>query len=317
MITNDCRAAALSTRPVLNSTDLYAKIALNIGKRSGLNYLSKTVWFDIEDNTLRLDITLDCGQCFRWEKTGSTWRGVIFGKSISAVQSGGNIHFEVICADADNKESIRAMITDYFDLKTDYETVLAKFKQMDILRRAVEFAPGIHILRQEPWEALCSFIISQNNNIPRIKGIISRLCESYGEELPDGSFGFPASRRLAPLSAEDLSPLRSGFRAKYILDAARKISDGEINLNALYSAPLDECVTRLQTIKGVGPKVAACALLYGLHRMECFPLDVWMKRAVRELLPDGLPDELLPYAGLAQQYLFHYTRMTYGKQRVD
>lgn len=264
-------------------------------------------------NTLRLDITLDCGQCFRWEKNGDAWHGVIFGKSVTARQQGSNIHFDVVCEEGEGVSEIEVMLDDYFDLTTDYPAIFNEFSELDVLRKAIDFAPGIHILKQQPWEALCSFIISQNNNIPRIKGIISRLCESFGVRLPDGSYSFPEPGVLSNLTPDDLAPLRSGFRAKYIIDAAKRVACGEIVLDGLYSAPLEEAGKALQTILGVGPKVSDCTLLYGLHRLECFPLDVWMKRVVKELLPCGLPKHMLPYAGIAQQYLFHYMRSTYGK----
>ena len=178
------------------------------------------------------------------------------------------------------------------------------------MAEAAAFAPGIRILRQEPWEALCSFIISQNNHIPRIKGIIERLCQRLGAEIPGTAWhAFPTAERLAACSLEDLAPLRAGFRAKYLLDAARKVASGQVDLARVAAAPVEEGRRELQTIFGVGPKVAECALLYGFHKTECFPLDVWMKRAMATLLPGRRPEEFGENAGLAQQYLFHYSRM--------
>lgn len=163
-------------------------------------------------------------------------------------------------------------------------------------------------MRQEPWEALCSFIISQNNNIKRIKGIVERLCQSFGEPIADGVYNFPSYEVLARLSETDLAPLRCGFRARYIIDASRKVSSGEVNLERLKTCPIDEARQELIKITGVGAKVAECALLYGCGRIEGFPMDVWMKRAMTALFPDGLPECALPYAGIAQQYIFHYVR---------
>ena len=180
-----------------------------------------------------------------------------------------------------------------------------------VLKEACSYAPGIRILRQEPWEALCSFIISQNNNIPRIKGIIERLCGLSGQPILCGAetvYAFPTAEQLAACTPEDLVPVRAGFRAKYLLDAARRVSTGQLDLNALYTASLEDARSALMTIHGVGPKVADCVLLYGLHHTCCFPMDVWMKRAV-QLLPGISPESLGCTAGIAQQYLFHYARM--------
>ena len=179
------------------------------------------------------------------------------------------------------------------------------------LKAAAEFAGGIRILKQEPFEALCSFIISQNSNIPRIKGIIERLFLHFGEPFlyhNETRYAFPTPKKLASCTPEDLAPLRAGFRAKYLIDAAKRIASGEIDLEAVRKMPLPDAKAKLQTISGVGPKVADCALLYGLHRTECFPMDVWMKRAV-SLLPRLSPADFGENAGIAQQYLFHYVRM--------
>ena len=174
----------------------------------------------------------------------------------------------------------------------------------------MDFCGGISLLKQEPWEALCSFIISQNNNIPRIKGIISRLCEAFGDNLGNGDFSFPDAERLAKMTPEELDPLRAGFRAKYIVDAARKVASGEVPLYELKKLPLEEGLDSLMKITGVGPKVASCALLYGCGKKDAFPIDVWVKKILKELYPDGFPFEDSPYKGVAQQYLFHYRRFS-------
>ena len=167
---------------------------------------------------------------------------------------------------------------------------------------------GIRILKQEPWEALCSFIISQNNNIPRIMGIIDRLCSTYGDKNEKGEYTFPSYEKLINLTVEDLAPLRAGFRSKYILDAAQKLYNKEIDLQKIYSASMDEARNELMKIKGVGPKVAECTLLYGFGKKEAFPVDVWVKRIVSELYPEGLPECIKGNEGIAQQYLFHWRR---------
>ena len=162
-------------------------------------------------------------------------------------------------------------------------------------------------------ELLCSFIISQNNNIPRIKGIIQRLCETLGEPSEEGLFHFPSPQRLAASSLEELAPLRAGFRAKYLLSAARLVTEGKVDLQAIPEMELEKARETLMLIHGVGPKVAECALLYGFHRLEAFPMDVWMKRVMAQWFPDKTPENFGPYAGIAQQYLFHYIR-TFEKE---
>lgn len=254
--------------------------------------------------------TLDCGQAFRWRELPgegglSRWEGAAFGKYLRLEQQGDRVWF--CCPEEDLASTWRA----YFDLDEDYGAKRAALSGMSpALGEAAAFAPGIRILRQEPWEALCSFIISQNNHIPRIKGIIDRLCQLLGEPIPGTAWrAFPTAQRLAGCSLEDLAPLRAGFRAKYLLDAARKVRDGQVDLRKATQAPLEEAREELRKIFGVGPKVAECALLYGCHRTECFPLDVWMKRAMATLLPGRRPEEFGENAGLAQQYLFHYSRL--------
>lgn len=250
--------------------------------------------------------TLDCGQAFRWvERSPGEWEGAAFGKFLRLSQQGEGVLFH--CSPKDYEETWRP----YFDLDADYAAKRAALSRMGpALREAAAFAPGIRILRQEPWEALCSFIISQNNHIPRIKGILHRLCEAFGQPIGDtGWQAFPTPQRLAACDLQDLAPLRAGFRAKYLLDAAQKVASGAVDLEQVAASPVEEGRQLLQKIFGVGPKVAECALLYGFHKTECFPLDVWMKRAMATLLPGTDPRDFGENAGLAQQYLFHYSRL--------
>lgn len=242
--------------------------------------------------------TLECGQCFRWNlQPDGSYTGVAGGKKLNI--SGENLS-EVL------KDPFWRH---YFDFDLDYEAIRRGLSAADpVLAAAAEFAPGMRILNQDPWEALCSFIISQNNNIPRIKGIVARLCGQFGEEI-GGERGFPRPGVLAALSEGDLAGVRCGFRARYLIDAAQKVAAGQVDLCALRTAPLPQARETLMTIVGVGPKVADCALLYGLHRLESFPMDVWMKRAMRALFPGRTPESFGPYAGIAQQYIFHYSRM--------
>ena len=253
---------------------------------------------------INLDYTLDCGQSFRWEKHGSVWSSVAFGRRIDIEQKNEN----TLVFYNTTKEDFENIWKNYFDLEREYNTIISRFESDRFLKEASKEYYGIRVLNQEPWEALCAFIISQNNNIPRIKGIIKRLCESYGEDLGDGFFSFPSAEKLSRLTPEDLSPLRAGFRAKYIIDAARKVSSGEIDFGKILASDISFGRESLMKICGVGPKVAECCLLYGLKKADAFPVDVWVKRIMSELYENGLPECAYPEIGIAQQYLFHWRR---------
>ena len=210
-----------------------------------------------------------------------------------------------------SREDFQKFWYDYFDLSTDYAQIGKILSGIDpMLSKAYHFCPGIRILKQEPWETLCSFIISQNNNIPRITKIISRLCSLWGEPIPgvENLFSFPKAKTIANLTEEDLAPIKCGFRAKYILDAARKVVANEIKFEDISSLPLDLARETLMKINGVGPKVSQCVLLYGFHRLDAFPVDVWMKRIMDKYFQGKSPEMFGEYAGVAQQYLFHFCR---------
>lgn len=248
-------------------------------------------------------LSLDCGQAFRWSLLGDgTVRGIAMGKALTIRECDGGVLFCGVSEDEFKQWS------DYFDLERDYEAICEGFRADECLRRAVNCCYGIRVLRQEPWEALCSFIISQNNNIPRIKGIIDRLCRQIGDNIGGDDFAFPSPEAVLAAGIKGLEPIRAGFRAKYIIDAAQKVCSGEVDLEKARLLPLDEAQDELMKIKGVGVKVAQCALLYGLGRIEAFPVDVWVKRVMAEMYPQGLPECTRGYEGIAQQYLFHWRR---------
>lgn len=254
----------------------------------------------IKLNDFDLDQTLDCGQAFRFEKQpDGSYKGFATDKflHISKCDDG-------FILDGDGNSDFWL---DYFDAKTDYAKLKQSYSAEKTLKSACEYASGIRLLRQDAFESLISFIISQNNNIPRIKGIIGRLCENFGEKSENG-YAFPTFERLNKVTTDDLAVIRSGFRAKYITDAVSKIKSGEINLEEIKTMPIDDARKELMKITGVGPKVAECVLLYGMHRTEAFPVDVWIKRVMAEYYPDGFPSEFEETAGIAQQYLFHYMR---------
>lgn len=271
---------------------------------------------------INLDLTLDCGQSFRWSKLGDgKWTA-----AVSAYQDGKHVdkYVEISQTLSDDgrtcdlsfyntsQKDIDTIWKPYFDIDRDYVKICEVLRTDTYLGKAIDEFYGIRILNQEPWETLCSFIISQNNNIPRIKGIIDRLCENFGDPVADIGgktvYSFPTADRIASLTPDDLAPLRAGFRNKYIIDAAQKVASNEVDLMKIKELPLDKAEAELLKIKGVGPKVAQCALLYGCGQIDAFPVDVWVKRIMGEMYPDGLPTCTNGIRGIAQQYLFHWRR---------
>ncbi len=269
---------------------------------------NKVIFENIGD--FDLNETFNCGQCFRWNQAiGSTFTGVAHGRVLSISKEENRL----ILSGKNIEKDFERIWQNYFDLNTDYKKIKQKLAKLDPnLAISCQYAPGIRILQQEPWETLCSFIISQNNNIPRIRGIIERFCELFGEELEPHFFAFPTCETVANLNISDLAQIKCGFRDQYILDAARKVATGVVNFEVIKNSPLDEARSELMKIKGVGPKVAECTLLYGFHRLEAFPIDVWIKRAMETFFPGKTPSYFGEFAGIAQQYIFHYSRMNPG-----
>ena len=181
------------------------------------------------------------------------------------------------------------------------------------MQRALEYGNGIRILRQEPYEAIISFIISQNNNIPRIKKIIASICQNYGHSVAlfdKINYTFPSNEELSQASEQELFSLRMGFRAKYIADACEKIKNGSVDIEGVMASDdFDACVAHLCQIKGIGLKVASCALLFGFGKTEAFPRDVHINRTLEKYFPNGIDVQSLgKSAGIAQQYLFYYEK---------
>lgn len=252
---------------------------------------------------LSLAETLDCGQCFRWKTDeNGNWCGVVKGVHRKIRQENDGITI----LGADEKE-FDDIWFNYFDFSRDYDKLKADFAENEMICNACEFAPGIRVLRQEPWEAFITFIISQNNNIARIKGIVERICIAFGEEIEKDVYAFPTPERLAKEPVESFAKLGCGYRAEYISFAAKEVFEGRLVLEPLMTAPIAEARERLLAVKGVGPKVADCVLLYGLGRVERCPADVWMKRVIAAL-GGKMPQCVTDYAGIAQQFLFHYAR---------
>lgn len=244
---------------------------------------------------------LFCGQCFRWTEQEDGFHGIVGTRSLWLTKYGDTVTLH------DIEDTDVPFWRDYFDLDTDYGSIIKTLSEDDFLSKACKEKSGIRILKQPPFETLISFIISQNNNIKRITGIIGRLCENFGQKA-DFGYMFPTEKELAGVTEQQLAPLRAGFRAKYIADAVEKVNSGEVDLDALYDMDSDSARESLKTIKGVGDKVADCVLLFAYHKIDAFPKDVWIKRATAALYPDGLPECIKGSEGIAQQYLFDYVR---------
>lgn len=248
--------------------------------------------------------TFECGQCFRWQQLDDGYYiGIINGRIIKVKQTNNEIIFK-----NSDLRYFNMVLKPYFDLDRNYQEINDEIQNLDFIGKACKYSNGIRILKQEPWEALISFIISQNNNIPRIKKIITRLCENFGTNIIDDYFAFPTLNQLKNVTIEDLAILKCGFRDKYIIDAIQKVKNREIILNDLYEMPIEEAKAKLMTIKGVGNKVADCTLLYGFGRTECFPVDTWIKKTMTKHFPNGLPKITPEYLGIVQQYIFYYSR---------
>lgn len=279
----------------------------------------------------------DCGQCFRFDPVeGSSheneFAGVAYGRHVSFAQDGDRLY--IYNSDMADYESIWKR---YLCLDTDYGEInrdILAHSAGTVMEEAMEYGKGIRILRQEPFEAVISFIVSQNNNIPRIKKIIESMSQSCGAPIEMGEeqrrhvsgrsslCAFPTCEALLALGEAGLFELRTGFRARYIYDAVSKISDGSLGLDDICG--LDDtaaCIDRLCGVKGIGLKVASCAALFGFGRYDAFPVDVWMKRVAQKYFPDEAQDfsgaRFGKYAGIAQQYLFYYERYHAGKMSED
>ena len=270
------------------------------------------------ENIPRLNIfkTFDCGQCFRFEPVSRfgnkcEFGGVAFGKY---VVFGQNSDTEVIIYGS-TRADFESIWAPYLSLDTDYEKIdetIISVVGGEHAKLATEYSRGIRILRQEPWEAICSFIISQNNNIPRIKKIIAEISKKYGDVVEfDGQEynAFPTAESLFLAGEAEIFALKTGFRAKYIHDAATKIYKGEISLDEISASTFEKASEQLSKIKGVGPKVASCALLFGFGKTEAFPIDVWIRRALDTHFGGDIDVLALgKSAGIFQQYLFYYER---------
>ena len=265
----------------------------------------------------------ECGQCFRWNKEeDGSYTGVVGHNVLNVKKNENEVTITGLCS-----EKIEELCKKYFDLETDYEAIKEKLSKIDDnLKISIEYGNGIRILKQDTWEALISFIISANNNIPRIKGIIERISKKYGKTIKwQGKeyYTFPTPEELSKASVVDLRKLGLGFRDTRVFETTRLVNTKQIDIYELekiiHTKKLRE---ELLKYPGVGPKVADCIMLFSMRRFEVFPIDVWVRRVMNELyiydedeskvskkkIADIAKEKFGDLEGLAQQYLFYWKR---------
>jgi N-glycosylase/DNA lyase len=267
-----------------------------------------------------LATTLGCGQAFRWRKVGDAWEGVVGSHWVRLQQTPAGLHAEAI------KPGDWQWLRHYLQLDVDLAEIMATFPQDEAMRAANSFCHGMRLLRQEPWEALASFICSSTKQIVQIQQIIELLCRNFGEPVvvPENVppvNAFPTVGKIAATSETNLRNCKMGFRAPYLAATSRALAAGKMDLSALYDLPMEKARAVLIELPGVGIKIADCVLLFAYGFPKAFPVDVWIARALRELyFPKRRPKPprlrhfsqtyFGPHSGYAQQYLFHYVRTT-------
>ena len=268
----------------------------------------------------------ECGQCFRWdEEQDGSYTGIVKNNVINVKKVDNSIIFLSYGAD-----KVEQLAIDYIDLSRDYEEIKSTLSKIDIyLENSIKYGSGIRILNQDLWETIISFIISANNNIPRIKGIINRISQKYGNKIEwkgKEYYTFPTVENLAKASVEDLRALGLGFRDVRVYETTHKVLNKEVDLNKMHEEKDTQKVRdTLLTLSGVGPKVADCILLFStLKRFDVFPIDVWVRRVMNELyiknedetkvnkkeIEKLAKEKYGDLEGLAQQYLFYWKRDT-------
>ncbi len=281
--------------------------------------------YEIENiKSFELKDIFECGQCFRWkEQKDGSYTGIFKKNVINVKKTEKNVTFQGIC-----EKDIQETVREYFDLNRDYEEIKEKLSKIDDnMKTSIKYGEGIRILNQDIWETIISFIISANNNIPRIKGIIERLSKNYGELIKfrgEEYYTFPSPEQLKDVTVEEYRKLGLGFRDIRLYETTKMILQKEINLEEMENNPnTTEVRNQLLKLSGVGPKVADCILLFStLKRFEVFPIDVWVRRVMNDLyikqkdetkvskkqIEEIAEEKFGNLAGLAQQYLFYWRR---------
>lgn len=256
-----------------------------------------------------LEKTASCGQCFRAKPLDDGFFRFLSGDYVIYIKETGDYQFSVSCS----KEEWKEIWIRYFDLNRSYKNLyLEEREKHDYVRRAMDCGRGIRILRQDPWEMLVTFIISQRKSIPAISKSVEALAEKYGHRIQTDReiiYSFPTPEEMADASVDDLKECSLGYRVPYIYDAVQKVTSGSLNLDKIAEYSDEELFQELQTVNGVGKKVANCICLFGYGRMARVPVDVWIARAVDEDCCGEDPFLLFEgNAGIIQQYVFYYKK---------
>jgi N-glycosylase/DNA lyase len=263
-----------------------------------------------------LEISMDCGQIFGWVKDDGAYTGIIGGSPVSISQSGKEVSF--IAGPGLGKRQVRR----YLGLDEDLDEILASVVRDDYMRQVVAEAPGLRLLKQDPWPCLCSYILSSNNRVDRIDMLVKEIASRYGTRHEiDGRFvhSLPEPDALAGCGETNMRSCGVGFRAPYLCRAGEMVAGGEVDLKAVDQMPYDEARELLMTIPGVGGKIADCVLLFAFCKYEAFPVDVWIKRAMQQAYfgsRDTKAEEIRRfgqeyfgrYAGYAQEYIYYHIR---------
>jgi N-glycosylase/DNA lyase len=262
---------------------------------------------------------LECGQSFRWQPINGWYYGVVEGRQLKIRQEKQALIVE--SSDDEQPDRLEASLRHYLDLNRDLPAILKAVDIDPFIHRSIETFRGMRILNQAVWECLASFILSQNNNVPRIKGIIRTISAQFGEKITlDDSvdYAFPTPQALAAAGVEALYDCRLGYRAPYLWTVSSAVAAGEFDPEALKSMPYAEAKRELMRFKGIGEKVADCICLFSLGHVQALPIDVWVKRIIEQLylkrqasireIRQFAEDYFGEYLGYAQQYLFHYAR---------
>jgi len=283
----------------------------------------------LDADAFSLDVTLCCGQVFRWEKKGAWWYGVVGDHALKMRQTRAELEF-----DGANE----AIIVHYFGLDDDLQEISGKIGRDEHIRKALREFWGLRIIRQDPWECLISYICATYKNIPAIRHMLLKLTSKFGEKTAlEGLklFTFPTPEKLAGTTEASLATCGLGYRAKYVQNTSKRIFENDFELESLRQLPYEQAKKQLCRLAGVGPKVADCVLLFSLGKTEAFPVDRWIERVILNHYVEKLPPELAQklkqragltnseyaklnvfgreyfgeYAGYAQEYLYHYERM--------
>ncbi|MGI6628749.1 MAG: DNA-3-methyladenine glycosylase family protein [Bacillota bacterium] len=340
---HNCQKSLTSTRAV-KPLDLPAHVKIQ-GSCDALDSLGG---FQIEfDGPLDLESTLECGQVFRWGQAsgpdGYTWHKGVIGSCALMVRFNTGSSNLLVLHDKElgsfesklgqSQIKLANKVLHYFSLDDDLKAISSYLTKRGsaargivdpVIKEAIRHARGLRILRQDPWECLVSYIVSTNKNIPAICKIVRYFCKTLGLPAGLGEYTFPSPEAFLAAGHDCISDSKCGYRASYVLDAAEKVAGNQVNLDFLRSLPVDNACQELRKIKGVGPKVADCVLLFGYHRLDVFPVDVWIARAMsrfyfdgREISPAKAREEGMKrfglFAGYAQEYLFHYARNVLDK----